>query len=282
MENFVRKGPYRGPVRAVIFDWAGTMVDYGCMAPVEVFMDVFKNKKVNITAAEARGPMGLMKRDHIAALCTVKEIAMRWEQEHGALPTEKDIDEMYRVFQPMMVDAMMRYTDPVPGAVELASRLRKRNIRIGSSTGYTAEMMNRLVPAVREKGYSPDAVVASTDVPKGRPFPWMCYVNALKLEVYPMESFVKVGDTVSDIHEGLNAGMWTVGVVKGSSELGMSLEEVRTSGVDELLGKIEDVKRLFLDEGAHYVIEEIGQLDGIIDEINARLSLGDDPLIRLN
>lgn len=48
-------------IEAVIFDWAGTTVDYGCFAPLEVFMKIFQKRGVEITAEEARKPMGLLK-----------------------------------------------------------------------------------------------------------------------------------------------------------------------------------------------------------------------------
>ena len=56
------------PLKAVILDWAGTVVDHGCIGPVAVFIEVFARKGVAVTAAQARKPMGLMKKDHVRAM----------------------------------------------------------------------------------------------------------------------------------------------------------------------------------------------------------------------
>jgi beta-phosphoglucomutase-like phosphatase (HAD superfamily) len=51
-------------IKAVIFDWAGTTVDYGSFAPVKGFVDGFKSIGFDITNEMAREPMGLLKIDH--------------------------------------------------------------------------------------------------------------------------------------------------------------------------------------------------------------------------
>jgi phosphonoacetaldehyde hydrolase len=49
-------------------------------------------------------------------------------------------------------------------------------IAIGSTTGYTAEMMQVLLPIAKESGYSPDSIVCPDDVDKiGRPYPYMLW-----------------------------------------------------------------------------------------------------------
>jgi phosphonoacetaldehyde hydrolase len=45
-------------IKAVIFDWAGTIIDHGSRAPTEAFREIFRRSRVPITADEARGPMG--------------------------------------------------------------------------------------------------------------------------------------------------------------------------------------------------------------------------------
>ena len=52
-------------VKAVIFDWAGTLVDFGSIAPVIALSELFAKHGVSLTADEVRAPMGLLKRDHI-------------------------------------------------------------------------------------------------------------------------------------------------------------------------------------------------------------------------
>ncbi|MCQ6561781.1 phosphonoacetaldehyde hydrolase [Paenibacillus mendelii] len=265
---------YRGKIQGVIFDWAGTMVDYGCFAPLLVFVNVFKFRGIEITAEEARGPMGMLKRDHIKALLEMEHIAGMWKERYGKAPAEADVDELYADFEPMLFADLARYTDPVPGALEVAAKLREQGLKIGSTTGYTAQMMKIVASEAKSKGYAPDTLVTPDDVSAGRPHPWMCYRNAELLGIYPMAAMVKVGDTISDIQEGVNAGMWSVGIIKGGSELGLSESEVSTIPADELASRIAVVTDRFRAAGAHYIIEEISGLPAVIEQINARLAEG--------
>lgn len=264
-------------MKAVIFDWAGTMVDYGCFAPLAVFLQVFEKRGIELTAAEAREPMGMLKRDHIAALCRMERVAELWKEKFGRYPNEADVDELYADFEPMLMATLHDYATPVPGALALVARLRERGIKIGSTTGYTREMMNIVAAAAKEQGYEPDCLVTPSEVPAGRPYPWMCYQNAIQLDVYPFGEMVKVGDTTSDMQEGRNAGMWTVGVLKGGSELGLSQQEVANMPADELEVRLASAAARLQAAGAHYVIEEIGRLDDVLAKIELRLKAGERP-----
>ncbi|MGY2612221.1 phosphonoacetaldehyde hydrolase [Bacillus pretiosus] len=254
-------------VEAVIFDWAGTTVDYGCFAPLEVFMEIFHKRGVAITAEEARKPMGLLKIDHVRALTEMPRIASEWNRIFGQLPTEADIQEMYEEFEKILFAILPRYASPINGVKEVIASLRERGIKIGSTTGYTREMMDIVAKEAALQGYKPDFLVTPDDVPAGRPYPWMCYKNAMELGVYPMNHMIKVGDTVSDIKEGRNAGMWTVGVILGSSELGLTEEEVENMDPVELREKIEVVRNRFVENGAHFTIETMQELENVMEHI---------------
>lgn len=260
---------YKGKIKGVIFDWAGTMVDYGCFAPLLVFVNVFKNRGIDITAEEARGPMGMLKRDHIRALLQLERINELWKERYGGAPTEADVDSLYEDFEPMLFKDLALYTDPIPGALDVVAKLRAQGLKIGSTTGYTREMMEIVSKEAKLKGYEPDALVTPSEAAAGRPYPWMCYRNAELLGIYPMAVMVKVGDTISDILEGVNAGMWSVGVVKGGSELGLSEAEAEALPKDELQHKMDKVAERFKAAGAHFVIEQIGDLPHVIEMINA-------------
>ncbi|MED4781598.1 phosphonoacetaldehyde hydrolase [Brevibacillus choshinensis] len=262
-------------IKAVVFDWAGTMVDYGCFAPLAVFLQVFEKRGIELTAEEAREPMGMLKRDHIQALCKMERVATLWQEKYGRTPDENDVDELYADFEPMLMETLHEYATPVPGAVELANRLRTQGIKLGSTTGYTRKMMDVVTVSAKEQGYAPDVLVTPSEVPAGRPYPWMCYQNAMLLDCYPMGDMVKVGDTMSDMKEGRNAGMWTVGVLKGGSELGLSQEEVQQLPAEVLEEKLARATDRLLEAGAHYVIDEIGGLDEVLAKINERMGAGE-------
>ena len=105
----------------------------------------------------------------------------------------------------------------------------------------------------------------------------MCLKNAENLGVYPMEAIVKIGDTLPDIHEGLNAGMWTVGLAKTGNEIGLNAEEIEALDPDELERRLDRARSRMTQAGAHYVVDGIGDCDRIIDHINARLARGERP-----
>ncbi|MCP3739264.1 phosphonoacetaldehyde hydrolase [Rossellomorea sp. BNER] len=254
-------------IEGVIFDWAGTTVDYGCFAPLHVFLKVFEDKGVSITFKEAREPMGLLKIEHIRAITEMPRVRKEWMNVHGNEPVEQDIQAMYSNFEKTLFASLADYTTPIPGVLDVVKQLRERNIKIGSTTGYTREMMDIVVKHAKEKGYSPDFYTTADDVKQGRPFPWMCYYNAMKLGIYPMNRMIKIGDTTTDMKEGRNAGMWTVGVVLGSSTLGLSEEEVNQLEDSILKEKMKNARLELLEAGAHYVIDSISELVGLIDFI---------------
>jgi len=278
MKPFIRKTAYTGPLQSVVLDWAGTAVDHGCTGPAAVFVNVFAQVNVAVSTGDARRFMGLAKKEHIRQMCGLQDVAAAWKKQHGRLPDEGDVEDLYQRTAAMMVETISRHSDPIDGVTDTVAELRSMGIRIGSSTGYVREMMDVLVPAAKSKGYHPDAIVCSSDVPAGRPFPWMCYRNAIQLGTYPMEAMVKIGDTIADIEEGLNAGMWTVGITRTGNELGMTAAEV--SGLDpaDLDTRLHRIDARFRQAGAHYTLETLADIMPVIHEINQKLQAGENPL----
>lgn len=264
-------------IQGVILDWAGTAIDYGCFAPLAAFIEAYANKGITVTAEEARKPMGMLKRDHIQAIGEMDSVSSQWIAKYGKPITDADLDEMYTDFERQLFSVLRKYAVPIPGAIELVARLRSQGIKIGSTTGYTTEMMMVVADEAKQNGYSPDCLVTPDEMPAGRPYPWMCYENAIRLNLYPMKTVIKVGDTISDVLEGVNAGAWSVGILKGSNELGMTEEEVQSTEPAVLEAKLAEIKERYLQAGAHYVIDSIGELDSIIDDMNARLAKGERP-----
>jgi len=262
-------------LEGVIFDWAGTTVDYGCFAPVNVFIDIFKMRDIHVSLEEAREPMGLLKIDHIKAMLSMGRIEKLFEEKFGRKWTQQDVEEMYADFEEQLFATLEDYTTPVPGAVELMERLRERGVKIGSTTGYTREMAAIVGEGARAKGYEPDHRITASEVPKGRPHPYMIFDNMMKLDLSDRSTVVKVGDTLSDIREGVNAGVWSVGVLKGGSDLGLTQDEVERMNRRELKERMDAVTLRMKEAGAHYVIEEIGRLDEVLDDIQRRLDGGE-------
>ncbi|MFO0949415.1 MAG: phosphonoacetaldehyde hydrolase [Planctomycetota bacterium] len=268
---------YRGKLQAVILDWAGTTQDYGCYAPAGVFVEVFRKHGVEISMSQAREPMGTPKKDHIRMISKIAEVAKKWQEHHGRACSEDDIEQLYREFIPMQMECIADFADLIPGTKDAIARFRKRGLKIGSTTGYNREMTEVVLAEAKRQGFVPDSCVCASDVPAGRPAPWMCLVSAMQMQVHPLESIVKIGDTIPDIEEGLNAGMWSVGVAKTGNEIGLNEQEINALAPEELERRLRDVRRRMYQAGAHYVVDAIGDCDSVLDEIECRLAQGEKP-----
>ena len=268
---------YRGPLKAVILDWAGTTLDYGCCAPAVVFTELFRRQGVEISMEEARAPMGAHKQVHIRRISENPNVAARWEKAHGRLPTEEDVVAMFEAFVPLQLNCLADYAELIPGTLDFVAAARKRGLKIGSTTGYTVEMMELIGQEAAQRGYEPDHSVSAAEVPEGRPAPWMCLENAKHLGVYPLEAIVKVDDTVPGIEEGINAGMWTVGLAKSGNEIGLTEREIELLPADEFERRLSRAYTRMQRAGADYVIDGIWDLVPCLDDIEARLTRGERP-----
>ncbi|MEM8945823.1 MAG: phosphonoacetaldehyde hydrolase [Planctomycetota bacterium] len=257
---------YCGPLRALILDWAGTVVDFGSCAPVAAVIEAFRSLEVPVSREQARAPMGKAKREHIRAMLSEQAVASQWESTHGG-DIESAIDTVYERFLPIQRQLLADHAKLIPGCVESIDRCRARGMKIGSSTGYTRELMDILMPLVAEQGYEPDAMVCASDMSEGRPAPWMCFENARMLGVYPPQAIVKVDDTLVGIEAGLNAGMWTVGVASSGNLVGLSLQEYSDLDTSEQERLTDAARQQLLQSGAHVVIDSVAELTDAIEQI---------------
>ncbi len=268
---------YRGPLQAVILDWAGTTVDHGSLAPIRVLQKIFSDRGIPITEEEARRDMGVLKKDHIRALLRAPRVAAEWEQRYRQTPGEKEVESLFADFIPQQMTCLVECSTVIAGVANTVQRLRERGLKIGSSTGYTRPLMDILLPHVASQGYVPDCALCPDDVGAGRPYPWMIYENAVRMKVWPLAAIVKIGDTVSDVEEGLNAGTWSVAVARTGNMIGLSEEQWQALPQSEQATRLHDAHRRLLDAGAHYVIDSLTEIDPVLDQIEARLQAGDRP-----
>jgi phosphonoacetaldehyde hydrolase len=275
--SFTYTRRYTGPVEAVIFDNAGTLVDFGSTAPVMAFVEVFNRRQVAVTVAEARVPMGAAKRDHIAQMVAMPSVAARWEAAHGAGATEADIDAMYEDFLPLQVQCLADHSTVIPGAVDVIAALREDGKKIGTTTGYPREVLEVLSAKLAEQGLTPDNTVCASDVAHGRPRPDMCLKSALDLGVGCVQACVNVDDSAPGIEAGLASGMWTVGLACSGNEVGMSYDEWTALSPEAQAPLREKAADKLRRAGAHYVIDTVADILEVVDEIEARLAAGDTP-----
>ncbi|QDU27914.1 Phosphonoacetaldehyde hydrolase [Anatilimnocola aggregata] len=254
----------KSPLQAVILDWAGTTVDYGSRAPTEVFLEIFRRRGVEITVAEARGPMGMAKRAHISTVISLPRVAQLWQSVHGRPPVDSDVQAMYEEFLPLQQETLARGSDLIPGTLEAIAECRRLGLKIGSTTGYTRALMEVVAPLAAQSGYKPDCIICSDDVSAGRPAPWMNFHAAERLNVFPMDAVVVVDDTPVGILAGRNAGCITVGVSQSGNALGLSLAEAESLPPAELQARLQAIEREFTELGAHYVLRSVAELPALL------------------
>ena len=255
-------------IEAVIFDWAGTTVDYGCFAPVEAFRKAFEEAGIRPTTEEIRQPMGLSKRLHVQTMFEMPRITALWQEVHGRSWTDEDADKVYKRSEELLLCLLPDYAEPIPHVLDAVARLREREIKIGSTTGYNDEMMAIVAPAAEKAGYKPDCWFSSDSTNKlGRPYPYMIFRALEALKVTTVGAAIKVGDTVADIKEGKNAGLVTVGLIEGSSLLALSQEQYDALSPEQQQTEIDRVREVYAGCGADYVIRNMSELPALLERV---------------
>ncbi|HDZ39330.1 MAG TPA: phosphonoacetaldehyde hydrolase [Marinobacter sp.] len=268
---------YSGPLQAVIMDLAGTCVDFGSLAPIKAFLELFAGEGIDLSEAEAREPMGTEKREHIRRLLAIPRIRDQWVSSFGKEPGNTDIDRLYKTFLPLQTAAIAERTKLIPGARTLQDFLHERGIKLGVNTGYSREMVNVMLPSLVDQGFQPKSVVVATEVPQGRPAPHMSLKNAIELGITAVQACVKVDDTATGIEEGLNAGMWTVAVVASGNAVGLSEEQFFALDDDDRDEALQVGRSMMVQSAAHYVIDSIADMEDVLVDIERRLAAGEQP-----
>ncbi|MEM9277086.1 MAG: phosphonoacetaldehyde hydrolase [Pseudomonadota bacterium] len=257
-------------IKAVVFDWAGTMIDFGSFAPVSSFIEAFKTWDIKVSVEQARGPMGMGKRDHIKAIFELPPVMEQFQKANGRPSNENDIDRMFDVFVPLNEKVATRHAALVPGAADAIAQLRKKGIKIGSTTGYTRSIMANVVPLAEQQGYKPDAMVCVDDVENGRPAPDAMHKCLEELGVSDFRAVLKVDDTTPGIGEGLSIGCTTIGISLSGNEVGKTPAELAEMPEGEVAELRLAAERMLLDAGAHYVIDTVAKLPALVEQIEGQ------------
>lgn len=254
-------------VKAVVFDWAGTMVDFGSCAPVTAMQAVFEASGVPVTEAEVRAHMGKAKREHVLGMFSDPEVQNRWRAAKGQLPGPSDADHLMIGLEPAMSEAAAKASKLIPGALEVFRGLLASGIKVGSSTGYTPTMMAEVARLAREQGYQPATILCAGDTPEGRPAPFMLWQAMINLGVWPARACVTVDDAPVGIQAGREAGMWTVGLAGSGNELGLDAESYFALSTTERRAKLSKAAEAFVAAGADVVIATVADLPSALSII---------------
>ena len=244
----------------VIFDWAGTMVDFGCRAPVNALIEAFTRHGVTLTEEEVRRDMGKAKADHVRALLEDERIADAWRLANGRSPTAHDRNTLIAELGPLMRAQAAHAATLIDGARAAIDSLRAAGLKIASSTGYTRDMMEPVLKSAATQGYVPDHVVCSGETPHGRPSPLMIFKACADLGVWPLSRVVKVDDAVAGVAEGKAAGCLTVGVAASGNGVGLSAAALASLPAEERDSRIAAARKVLYGAGADIVVDSVATL----------------------
>ena len=259
-------------LRAVVLDWAGTTVDCGCRGPVRAFVESFAAHGLEVTEDEARGPLGMGKRDHVAAMLAMPRIRNLWTKNYHVPLGEGDIERIYDHVQNSMMDVIARHSAPITGAVAGVSIMRGAGLRIGSCTGYPRPVAEKMASVAALSGFSPDCLLCATDVAQSRPAPDMCEVILRRFALDEPRLAVKIGDTVQDVLEGKNAGMWTIGITLTGSLVGLSEDEIEVLPTLQLESALEKAEQELVAAGADFLATDIPSCLPMLERIDSMIS----------
>ena len=265
-------------IQGVVFDWAGTIVDFGSLAPMGAFVRLFANHGITISIAQARVPMGLPKLAHIEALGAMPEIAAQWQHVKGQPFSALDAAALLQEFEPMSAASALEHSDFIPGFIDTYAWLQYRSIGVATTTGYTRNIMTPLIAKAAAAGFEPVRVICCDDVAHSRPSPLGMQecMRALGLDGQG-DTVVKVDDTVPGLQEAHNAGCWSVGVAASGNALGWSWEQWVRASEDERAPAVEAASRMLSEAGAHEVIGSVADLHTALAAIEARIARGEKP-----
>ncbi len=275
--SFTYARRYTGPVRLICSDMAGSTIDFGSCAPAGAFVEIFARNHIRATLEQARKPMGLHKRDHIRMMTQEPDIAEQWIKHYGRPVTEADVERIFQAFIPLQLEVLPAFCKLIPGVAETVPALRAAGLIFTTSTGYNREMADICLRAYTAAGIAPSFSISAEEVRIGRPSPYMVHRAMEATGVFHPESVIKIGDAISDIEEGLNAGVWSVGVTVTGNMMGLNEAEFAALDAADRARRIAAADEAMRRAGAHYTVERFADLPAVIAKINERLARGERP-----
>lgn len=252
---------YRGPIKLVILDIAGTVCDgpqdlshlypsddgLAVKGPVIVFEKMFQKFDMDVDWATIRRPMGKFKKEHLADILAFEAVGRRFREAHGRDWTEADIDEMFDMFRPTMAEIAVteELIRPFEGLKEAVDQLQAAGILVGCDTGYPKETCDAIYGILEQKYGIRFDVTADSENVRGRPTPFLVYDCMYKTNVYPPAAVVKADDITAGVEEGANSGAWTVGIyATGAHDYGT----LKAAGADYLVPGARHLPELIFNE----------------------------------
>jgi phosphonoacetaldehyde hydrolase len=275
-------------IKACIFDLGGTIIDRYSLTPLLAFRKAFKKYAIDLSPSLIRKDMGLNKMDHINKIFENTDIQKQWLGLNLEIADNRVRKDIFKGFSKIQAKETIERMKIIPETIGCMRYLQDNNILTGVTTGFDYEQTMRVKSLLETYNINLDSYVSSTclDLP-ARPEPYMIHKNMDNLDLDDAREIIKIDDTVSGIQEGLNAGCLTVAVSRWSVNMGidsyedmMKLDNVIMDGSNNYSlnyhnhkEKLKESREILEKSGAHYVIDTLEELPGIIEHINRM----DDP-----
>ncbi len=221
------------PIQLAMFDMAGTTVNDtvdGRPLMVVSMMRTFAKHGLELTPNQINNHRGKQKFEAIQTL--LREVA-----ELSPADAERVGDGVYRDFL-YELESNLSSISEIDGATDLFRHLRSKNIYIGVGSGFPMQVVQAIASQLGwlDKGLL-DYVGSAEQVGVGRPNPKMIHDVMQRFGITDGLAVVKIGDTVVDVQEGKNAGVWTVAVLTGSQ----TEAQLMTAAPDYILSSIREL-----------------------------------------
>ncbi|APR07534.1 hypothetical protein [Lentilactobacillus parabuchneri] len=110
-------------IKAIVFDWAGTTVDYGSQAPIIAFQQAFESFGITVPTAEIRADLGLDKLDHVKKIMAKPDVQDKWREKHPNDSISQAVDQIYRRFQKEIVQKLFEISKSGVGKLRQTLKL---------------------------------------------------------------------------------------------------------------------------------------------------------------
>lgn len=257
-------------IKLVVFDWAGTLIDHGAVAPVQAIQTAFAGAGLHVSKPQVRSLIGLRKRELIQNLLHIPAVKRSLEAPRTCSTHSADIEALYAAYVPAQLAAIREHGDLIDGALASFASLRERGIAIATTTGYFRAAADLVLERARERGLVPDFAVSSDEVPLGKPAPHMIYACMQALNVQRAREVLVVGDTALDVLTARNAGCLSVGIAGTGNEVGLSCSEWEELTLPARNSALANAHRSLGDAGADFVIDTLSELPLVIRRIQER------------
>ncbi|MET0389532.1 MAG: phosphonoacetaldehyde hydrolase [Polyangiales bacterium] len=257
-------------IKLVVFDWAGTLIDHGCIAEVSALQRVFQAAGLSLSKGQARRALGGPERELIASLLRTPALLRAFALARGREPDARDVAALHAAYLPALLDAIRERQALIDGALTSVGFLREQHIAIATTSSHGQAASDLVLACARAQGLGPDFAICADEVPAGSPAPCMIQACMQALQVQHARQVLVVGDTPLDVLAARNGGCFSTGVAGTGHEVGLTRDAWDELTLPCKSAALAHAHRSLRDAGADFVIDTLNELPLVIRRIAER------------